>query len=140
MEKLAAGIVESYDEGSHFVYLSGEHIRSDIGALLDGYSMHVERLILYEAVASEQLSDIIIEHLKRRQLDGVTFLSPRSAQIFMSLLGKSGMKEAITCLHAFCLSAAIADTLKNQPWQRIHIAHEATLASLVDCVDNSFTQ
>jgi len=135
---MVSGILESYDEGSRFVYLSGEHVSRDIGALLAGSAMHVQRLILYNAVASEQISDILVEHLKRRQLDAVTFLSPRTAQIFTSLINKAGMQEALTCLRAFCLSPAIADALKHQPWQQVHAASEATLASLVECVDNVF--
>ena len=137
VEKMAATILASYDEGSRFVYVSGEHVRSDIGYLLSAGNMHVERLITYEAVASEQLSDTLVEQLRRRQLDAVTFLSPRAAQIFMALLHKAGMREAITSLRCFCMSEAIADSLRNQPWQQVHIAPEATLASLVECVDNA---
>ena len=138
VDRLVAAILDSYDEGSRFVYLSGEHVRADIGALLAGSSMHVQRLVLYEAVASEQISDILIEHLKRRQLDAVTFLSARSAQIFTSLVHKAGMGEALTCLQAFCLSPSITEVLKNQPWQQVHAASEPTLASIVECVDNIF--
>ena len=138
VEKLVAGIIDSYDEGSRFVYLSGEHVRSDLGALLAQCNMQVERLVLYEAVASDMLSDVLIEHLKRRQIDAVTFLSQRTAQIFTQLLNDAGMKEALTYLHAFCLSQTIADALKNEPWQQVHVSDEATLASLVECVDNVF--
>lgn len=138
VEKLSHTILASYDEYSRFVYLSGEHIRADLAAMLASHNMHVERLVLYEAVASEELSDILIEHLKRRQLDGVTFMSQRTAQIFTSLIKKADMVEALTCLQAFCLSDTVAEALKNQPWQQVHVSNEATLASMAACVDNVF--
>ncbi len=136
VEKLAHFIRDGYDEDSSFVYLSGEHVRADLTELLP--EMFIDRLVLYEAIASTQLSDTFIEQLKRGQLDGVTFLSPRAAQLFTALIAKANLQDTVQPLHAFCLSQAIAECLNKHVWAKRHISDEATLASLLECVDNAF--
>lgn len=130
-------IYESYDEGSRFLYLSGEHVRVEIDMILNERGMVAERLALYEAIAAPQLSDTLVEQLRRNQIDGITFLSQRAAQIFIALLAKAGAQAATAHLHAFCISETAAQPLAQQPWRGIHIADEPTLASLVNCVDNA---
>jgi len=137
-QKLIGSIGDSYDADSRFLYLSGEHVRVDMDAALTAKDMHVQRLALYEAIASEQLSDILIEHLRRTQIDAVTFLSQRTAHIFTELLAKAGMNKSVAHLQGFCLSASVAEPLQSSPWKSIHITREATLASLLECVNNVF--
>jgi len=136
--KLIEYIRGAYDEGSRFLYLSGEHVRMDLEQILSQSHMQVQRLALYEAVAATQLSDTLVEQLKRRQIDAVTLLSTRTAKIFSALTQNAGVREGLTHVHAVALSAAIAEPLLAYSWQGLHIAHEATLASVVETVDNMF--
>jgi len=137
VERMAENILASYDEDTRFLYLSAEHVRADLAAMLSQHGVSVERLVLYAAVASEQISDVVAEHLRRRQIDAVTFMSQRSAEIFTALLAKADLLESITCLKAFCISRAVADALEHQPWQQVYVSEEPTLASMVECVDNA---
>lgn len=127
----------AYDPGSHFLYVSAEHVRVDLPSILGRQGMHVSRIALYEASAAECFSDTFVEHLKRRQVNAVTFLSQRSAQIFEELAAKAKVEEALEGMAACCLSKAIASALERHTWRRIHTARQATLASLTDCVDNA---
>lgn len=136
VEKLIAYIEAGYDPGSRFLYISGEHVRADLTAALATCGMDVQRIAAYDAVASERLSDTLVEQLKRGQLDAVTFLSPRAAQIFMALMAKAQVLEAVIALEAVCISDAAAAPLMGASWKAIHVADEATLASLIDCMDN----
>lgn len=135
-QSLIDTIAGAYDEGSRFLYVSGEHVRVDFETMLA--NMHIERLILYEAVASPQLSDTLVAQLERKQIDAVTFFSPRAAELFTTLLARAGASQTAADLSAFCLSEAVAEPL-TQPWKAIHVAREPTLASLVECVDNIFS-
>lgn len=137
-EKLKEMIIGSYDQGSHFLYVCGKHIRFDMADALGMYDMEVQTIPVYDAVASESLSDILIEQLKRGGIDGVSFLSARAAAIFTRLLNKAGISETVQTLDAFCLSEATAAPLRDKGWKAIHITQEPTLASVVDCVDNTF--
>lgn len=138
-EKLVQFLIDGYDAGSHFVYLSGKHTRLDMEATLADYDMEVERIVVYETEPAEQLSDVLVEQIRRQQLDGVTLMSPRTSQIFVRLLDKAGiLREAAATLHAFCISEPAAAPLREHGWQQVHWAAEPTLASMVECIDNAF--
>jgi uroporphyrinogen-III synthase len=131
-------VLESYDEGSRFIYASGEDVRTDLAAELGEEGMKVERIVVYETVAAQRLSDTLVEQLRRRQVDAVTFLSQRTAEIFMTLVDRHGISNCIEGLRAFCMSETVADSLTLRPWLAIHVAHEPTLASLANSIDNVF--
>jgi uroporphyrinogen-III synthase len=136
--QLMEHVLSCYDESSRFVYISGDHVNTDLGEELGQAGMRVERIIAYEANAAETLSDTLVEQLRRKQVDGVTFLSQRTARIFMSLLEQQDLTDSTEGMHAFCMSQAVADTLERWPWQGIHVAQNATLASIVKSIDNVF--
>lgn len=137
VQSLVEHVFAGFDPGTRFLYISGKHIRVDLQQVLGDQGMQVERLSVYEAIASEQLSDTVVEQLKRGQIDAVTFLSPRTAQIFTTLLTRADAQESVKELQAAVLSDAVSAAL-SADWKGIHTAHEATLASLVDCVDTIF--
>jgi uroporphyrinogen-III synthase len=139
-DALLSCIAEAYDEGSRFLYACGAHVRTDIDALLTAQGMQVERLVLYDALASEELSETLTEQLKRGQIDAITFLSPRTGQIFAGLAAAAGVAETCRSVQAFCLSGAVVEPIIELPWQAVHSTDEATLASLVECIDNVFAR
>jgi uroporphyrinogen-III synthase len=134
MQHVTAG----YDEGSRFLYISGDHVRTDLSVTLGEAGMQVERIVAYESVAADQLSDTLVEQLRRGQIDAVTFLSQRTAEIFLQLLEKHEILEAVSDLRVFCMSEAVSDVLSEWPWKSVHVAADATLASLVNSIDNVF--
>lgn len=140
VQSLIERIASMYDEGTRFLYPSGEHVRVELDAVLESMGMVTERIVVYEAIAAEQLSDTLVEQLKRKQLDGVTFLSPRAAHIFTSLLAEAKIEETAERLHGICLSPSVAEVLREAHWKAIHIAQEPTLDSIAKCVDNAFKQ
>lgn len=138
VDKLVQLISDGYDEGSRFLYVSGEHTRIDLVAELAAHHMQVERIVAYEAIASEQLSDTLVELLRRGQIDACTFLSQRAAVVFTVLLEQAGIRDTVSHMDSFCLSATIAEPLQSEPWRHIHVTREPTLASLLECVDNTY--
>lgn len=140
VEKLIDYIAACYDEDARFLYISGEHIRTDLAEALLPLGMQVDRIVVYDAHPAQRLSDTLIEQLKRGQVDGVTFMSPRTAQIFVELLRRDSIESLAESLDAFCLSDAVANPLEALEWNHVHVAEQPTLASLVACVNNSFTE
>lgn len=131
-------ILDCYDEDSRFLYISGEDITADLGDALSVRGMNLERIVVYDAIASEALSDTLVEQLRRGQIDTLTFFSARTAQIFLSLAEKSGAVSTLEKIDAFCLSESIAEVVKENNWQGVYSADKPTLASLVSCVDNIY--
>ena len=138
VEHLIDYILDCYDEDSKFLYISGEHINTDLNEALSVRAMQVNRVVVYEATAAEALSDTLVEQLKRGQIDALTFFSTRSAQIFLSLAGKSNILNSLEKINAFCLSETIAGALEDINWQGIYSADKPTLASMVSCIDNVY--
>jgi uroporphyrinogen-III synthase len=136
VQQLIKYIEAGYDEGAHFLYVSGKHVRSDLAEALEPLGMEVDRVVVYEAVAAESLSDTLTEQLRRGQIDGVTFLSPRAAEIFNTLLAKAGLEKETTRLEAFCLSEAVAEKLERRRWRAVCVSTEPTLASPAASIDN----
>jgi uroporphyrinogen-III synthase len=139
VEQLITYIADAYDRDARFVYVSAQHIRTDIGEELALHGMQVRRIVAYEALPSPALSDTLIEQLRRGQIDAVTFLSQRAAAIFIVLLDKAGINEATAQLQAFTLSEAVAGPLQTLNWKGVHSARQPTLASLIECMDNALT-
>jgi uroporphyrinogen-III synthase len=137
-QRLAAMILEGYDPGARFLYISGRHTRLDMAQALAQQHMEIEHIVVYEAVASTSLSDILVAQLQRKAVDGVTLLSPRTALILARLMEKAGISPAASGMEAFCLSEAVAAPLEDGGWKAVHITEEATLASVVECVNNTF--
>jgi len=135
-EDLLAYILDAYDSDAKLIYGSALHIRTDLETELAAYGMQLQHIVLYEATASETLSDTLIEQLKREQIDAVTFLSQRSADIFLKLLADTDVADATDNLEAYCLSEAVAMPLQESQWKSIIIAPEPTLASLISTIDN----
>lgn len=138
VEHLINYIADGYDEDSRFLYISGEHIRSDLPLVLSSFGMACERIIAYQAIAAESLSDTLVAQLQRGQVDAVTFFSPRNAEIFMELLERAESSPASAVLDAFVLSEEIASTLAGTAWRNVYVADKPTLASLVDKVDTTY--
>jgi len=138
VEHLINYIAGSFDEDARFLYISGEHIRSDLPVVLSSLGMQCDRIIAYQAIAAEALSDTLIEQLKRGQIDAVTFFSPRNAEIFIELLERAECTPATAVLDLFALSDEVANKAEGAEWRNVYVAAKPTLASLVDSVDNTY--
>ncbi len=139
VESLLEFITAGYDDEAKFLYISGEHIRSDLPLILESFGMRCDRIIAYQAIATEELSETLLEQLKRGQIDAITFFSPRNAKIFCTLLEDFGAGEAASVLDAVCFSKDVAEAAGDLEWKNIIISAEPTLASLIDSVDNSYS-
>jgi uroporphyrinogen-III synthase len=137
VENLLEYIANAYDEESRLLYISAEHVRIDLATALEKQGMQVQRLVLYEAVASEQFSDTFVEHIKRGHVDAVTFLSQRAATIFNQLSIQSGIEESLKTMQAHCMSLTIAQPLAANSWQGVYTAATPTLASLIECIEEN---
>lgn len=132
-------ILSAYDEDAYFAYPSAEHVRSELDAALEPHGMRCERLVVYEAKAIEKLSDTLTEHIRQGHIDAVTFLSQRSAEIFMEHIRAAELQKPLRKMAACCMSEGIAAPLPEKAWKKRSIAKEPTLASLAACVDNALT-
>ncbi len=138
LESMLDYIRDGYDDDARFLYISGDHIRSDLPMILSSFGMACTRVVAYHALAAETLSDTLTHQIKRGQVDAVTFFSPRNAEIFATLLEQAECVRASAQMDAFVVSDDVAAAADALDWRQIVIAEKPTLASLVQSVDNSY--
>jgi uroporphyrinogen-III synthase len=139
VERMIEYISGAYDDDARFLYISGEHISVDLGAALASLGMEVSRVVAYEAIAMDTISDTLTEQLKRGQIDSITFFSARTAEIFLALADAQNLLPYLEKIDAFCLSERVSAIASGAKWKTICSARQPTLASLINSVDNAYT-
>lgn len=130
---LAALIVQrlSPQAGALF-HAAGRETR---GGLAEDLSVHGFMLCsetLYEATAATALPDAARQALVAGAADGVMLYSPRSAEIFRTLIDKEGLRGCAQSLSAYCISRATADALSGLAFARLAVAARPDQAGMLD--------
>ena len=126
LRALLPRLIADIPAGSHLLYLSGREVSADVPHLLAKYSIHVDRQVVYQAVAVHQLPESIRTALAANRIHQVVFFSPRTAQITAQLLHDHGLSSAIANITAVCLSANIANAASAAPWASLAVAPSPT--------------
>jgi uroporphyrinogen-III synthase len=100
---------------------AARQVAGDLKGLLERRGFQVRRAILYEARASDALSQDARRAIGAG-LDAALFFSPRSAETFVRLVRAAGLSAALTGCRAVCLSQAVAAKLGALSWRGVHVA------------------
>lgn len=119
-------------ENGSLLYVSGTHIRVDIGAELKNEGIEVRRVIAYDAQASHGLADHTIQALKAGHITAVAFYSPRTVRIFETLALHAGLTDCFTGITACCLSDAIAREARQLPWKQRNTSRKPDESAMRD--------
>lgn len=132
MLALLPQLVATLTPGARVLYLAGEETRIDAVSLLNAQHIHAEKIITYKADAETVLSDALCESIRTGQVHGVSFFSPRSAQIAIQLLKTHRLSDHAKNITAYCLSLAVAEAAAALPWKALHACHVPTQSAMVD--------
>jgi len=133
-EKLAAAIVDAAAPGTRFVHLAGEHLAFDIVGELTRHGMPSRSLAVYAMEAAEAFKPEVADMIERGTLDGVTLLSPRTAEIYVSLCHRHRLAECAKKLAYFCISETVAHRLETLDACRVYISERPNRKALLDLV------
>jgi len=133
-ERLAATIVASATPGTRFVHVAGEHLAFDIVGELTRHGMPSRSLAVYAMEAVESFKPEVAEMIERGTLDGVTLLSPRTAEIYVSLCHTHGLAEYAKKLRYFCLSEGVAQRLSSLSADHVYVSERPNRKALLDLV------
>ena len=133
---LARLVAERLDpKGGALYHAAASKVAGDLTGLLEGRGFSVRRDVLYDAVAATRLTKELRAALVAGSLDVATFFSPRSAEIFVSLVQDAGLDGVCTRTVALALSDAVAMKLRALSWAGIEVAaqpNQDTLLALLD--------
>jgi uroporphyrinogen-III synthase len=123
-------------EGGGLLHISGEDQAFDLTGDLSRRGFDARRAVLYRTLAVEQLPGDVRTALDSGAMDGMLFLSPRTAASFVSLCERQGLGERCRTLAAYCLSEAVAEAAGGLPWGTVRIAARPTQSSLLDLLSD----
>ncbi len=128
---LAALIGSHHDGALPVLHIAGRHRAGDLAALLAEKQITAERSVLYRAEAATAFSDAAAAALCDVEVpvDGLLLYSERSAQIFLSLYAALPPHDAPPP-KAFCLSKAIAETMRAAGFAAVAPRHADSAALL----------
>jgi uroporphyrinogen-III synthase len=100
-----------------FLYLSGDHIASDIPQKLTDMGHIVRRVIVYKSCKT---SDFALNALNN--IEAITFYSPRTARIFYEHITTQSAYSKLSRVTAICMSTNVAKALADLAFKEIKIA------------------
>ena len=102
---------EVHPDHGPLIHIGAEKVAFDLKGALEEDGFDLRRVVLYRSHAVEELSDEIVDELKRGDIDGVLLLSPRTARAFARLVERYGLVTHVKGLVCYCLSRAIAEAV-----------------------------
>ena len=116
------------------LHAAGAETAGRVQHALQALGFRIETAVLYEAVPVAKLPAEAEEPLRNDAVDGVFLFSPRSAKIFATLVGDSGLTAQCARLVAFCISAATAEALSPLSFARVAVAGAPNQDAILDLV------
>ncbi|MCI5044514.1 MAG: uroporphyrinogen-III synthase [Aquisalinus sp.] len=139
VQSLARVIAEKADDDACLMHIAGTHIAGDLASLLEARGFQYSRAVLYEAVAVDCIADQTLNCLKEGYIDAATFFSPRTAKIFLSLVSKYDLTEALKNLRIVVVSHAVAAVFLPGFSSQIEVAKEPDQHAVIDILKSART-
>lgn len=134
-EDLVDLALEDAEPETFFLHLAGKETAGEVGAEIQKAGHRYERVIVYETRPSTELASRTKAALTRGGLSAVLLFSPRSARIWRGLIEEAGLVDTLNDLDAVCLSANVADVVRNLPWSSVRVAARRDQDAMLDCLD-----
>ncbi|MCB1483808.1 MAG: uroporphyrinogen-III synthase [Hyphomicrobiaceae bacterium] len=132
---LVTPIVERHKtRKGHLVHLAGDHLAFDMKGALAEHGLDVRVVPAYKSVAATALPPEVVGKMKTGQLDAVTLMSPRTAEIWTNLATKHGVRAELDKILHICLSPAVADKLQLGPHIRVETASQPQLGEMLSLI------
>jgi uroporphyrinogen-III synthase len=121
--------------GVPLLYLAGADLAGDIAGDLLAQNFTVRTVVVYRAVAADALPHAAAEALGSG-IDGVLHFSRRSAEAYVATARAAGLADAAFGTPVqFCLSARVAEPLRDAGSAAIRIAPQPDEAALIALID-----
>ncbi len=131
-EQLATKIAAAAAKGARLVHVTGEHQAFDLAQSLTREGLFIRTLRVYAMDARSAFDSALIEEFKAGAIGGAILMSPRTAEIFVSLCGQYDLFECARPLDYFCLARSVANRLKPLDPVHVHVAPRPDRAALLE--------
>ena len=131
-EELARKIIASGRRGALLVHIMGEHMAFDIVGALAREGFSVQSVTVYSMDACREFSPAIAAMLKAGDVDGVILMSPRTAEIYVSLCHRHGIADCDKTPLYFCLSENVAAKLASLKPNHVRVPAKPNRKALLE--------
>lgn len=132
---LVPQVVSTLDpQSGMLIHLAGDTLAFDMAGELAEHGFRVDQPVVYRMAAAKSLKPSTIEAIFNGEIDAVMLLSPRTADIWVSLVKKHRIDEAARGLRHLCLSPAVARRLGPLKPPRVDAAESPTLDEILALV------
>lgn len=140
VEELTAMLSEEKSD-KPFLYLRGKEITQPLVDTIP--SIDIEEQIVYYTQTPEKISPNCADLLQEEAFSYIMFFSKRTAETFVSLLGKEeegeAIQEALKRTKALCLSGSMLECLSVLPWKDIIVAKRPERQAILDLLETEGT-
>jgi uroporphyrinogen-III synthase len=118
------------------LHVSGTEVAGDLQAKAQQHGLKLERKTLYRAVAAEALSPGTCAALRNHEIDAAMFFSPRTAEIFASLVARAASTQHLATITACVISHNAAKALKPLTFRKVLVAQDTTVGAMLGLLDD----
>ncbi len=133
-EELAAKIVQTVKKNERLVHVTGEHQAFDLAEALVREGLSICTLRVYDMKARSEFESPVVDEIKAGRIGGVILMSPRTAEVFVSLCRKHLLLDCANALRYFCLAGSVARKLKPLEPAQVYVAVEPNRPALLALV------
>ena len=113
------------------LYCRGDHITLDIKQQLNELNYEIDELICYHACEVIDFSNKLLEAIQNDKLKNAIFLSVRTAENFVKIARKAGLKLNFSNVYALVFSKKIAKALNQLNFKQIIITNKPSLEEIL---------
>jgi uroporphyrinogen-III synthase len=132
--QLAKKIIDDGATTKRLLHISGDIADNKAHDILAPKGVELIPWPVYHARAATDFSRETTNAFRAGEINAILLFSPRSAQILVSLLQKSGLVQSCFSIAAIALSQAVANMLKNIPWRELRVATAPTEEAVLTCL------
>jgi uroporphyrinogen-III synthase len=121
--------------GRPLLYLAGEDRAADLAGVLAARGLATHTAVVYRAVAESRFPPAVRDALAAGRIDGVLHYSRRSAQAFGAAMRAAGIDINSLKTKHYCLSAPIADALRQAGFAAVVVAERPDEPALFRLLD-----
>ncbi|MEI4800098.1 uroporphyrinogen-III synthase [Bacillus sp. NPDC077411] len=132
-EAFAKEFVNHIGSGTRILLPKGNLARDVIREALRNHGAIVRELVVYETAVHLQMREQLIEALRSRAIDVITFTSPSTVRSFITLLESENWREWVKGCTIACIGP-ITEREARQHFQNLLVPKEYTIESMLQCI------
>jgi len=133
--ELAAKIAELQPAPKRAVHVTGKHQAYDLAGTLAPQGVFLRTLNVYEMTARQAFDPWLVDEFGKRAIDGAVLMSPRTAEVYISLCHRHALLDRVKELQYFCIAPSVSSKLARIGAGFVHVAAKPERQALLELLN-----